>query len=137
MICLGYLSSAQSALTSQALDAILEQSQRNNSAVGLTGLLCHYEGSFLQFLEGEEAAVMATFERIAADPRHTGLIEVCHQPIDSRAFADWSMGVVSPASMGPAKQAFCKGLRDVEISASAAHKEAIDPFLEAFKSWMP
>lgn len=137
MICLGYFSSAPESLSSQELGVILEQSRRNNQARGVTGLLCHYDGSFLQFLEGPEEVVLPAYERIAQDPRHTGLIEICRQPIEARAFADWSMGVVDVARMGPAEQAFCKSLRDIQITAPAAHREAIEPFLDAFRSWMP
>nr|QQZ51135.1 BLUF domain-containing protein [Phenylobacterium glaciei] len=48
------------------LDAILAASHRNNRRCGVTGMLCHYEGSFLQFLEGE--AAMSTRPTRASPP---------------------------------------------------------------------
>lgn len=118
------------------LETILEISRRNNVRDGLTGMLCHYDGSFLQFLEGEAAAVTAAFERIRRDGRHTGLIEVDRRRIEERAFPDWSMALAKVQDLSPEQRAFCRGLRQVEIAADARHRHAIEPFLEAFRTWM-
>lgn len=136
MICLGYFSSASQPIDDDGLKAILLESQRNNHDQGVTGLLCHHEGSFLQFLEGEEPAVLRTFDRIGRDRRHKGVLEICRRAIDDRAFGRWSMGVVHPQRMGTAEQAFCTGLKDVEIAAGASHRDAIEPFIETFRAWL-
>lgn len=135
MICLAYLSSAAVPLDSAELSDVLAVSQRNNARDRVTGLLCHYDGSFLQFLEGGADDVNRTFSRICADPRHRGMIEVYRKPIGARAFGDWSMGVVKPERMDAAQQAFCTGLREVEIAA-AGHREALEPFLDSFRAWI-
>jgi hypothetical protein len=136
MICLAYYSSATQAFETASLGPVLETSQRNNTRAGVTGLLCHYDGSFLQFLEGEPEAVTETFSRISADPRHRQVLVVYRQPITARAFADWSMSLVDIERLGPAEQAFCTALQEIEIKGDAAHREAIEPFLKSFKSWL-
>jgi hypothetical protein len=136
VICLGYLSSASTPPTSEELGQILTTSQANNSAAGITGLLCHYEGNFLQFLEGDANAVITTYARISADPRHGRLIEICRRPIEQRAFGDWTMGVVDPHRMGPAEQAFCRNLKEIQIEAPAEQQRALAPFLDAFRAWI-
>lgn len=118
------------------LDEILAVSRRNNSAVGVTGLLCHLDGSFLQFLEGDDDAVQTTFARIARDPRHRSLLKVHEASIQSRSFGDWSMGLVNPRQVDPAHQLLCRNLREVEIGASAEHRGAMMGFLQAFKAWL-
>jgi hypothetical protein len=135
MICLAYYSSATTLMAPSELQAILAQSQRNNAAHGVTGMLCHYDGSFLQFLEGDEAAVAATFARIERDPRHRGLLEVYRQPLDVRAFGEWTMAIVHPNDMGPTLQAFCRSLHQVEVAATVAHRRTLQPLLESFQSW--
>lgn len=136
MICLAYLSSATVPIEAATLSDILAVSQRNNSRQGVTGLLCHHDGSFLQFLEGEEPDVAATFARIQGDPRHRGMIEVFCGPISERAFGDWSMGVARLDKMGEAERAFCTSLRTVELAAGAEHRAALEPFLDTFRAWL-
>ncbi len=86
--------------TSQALipdtpaehDAILQSCHRNNAAAGLTGFLVREGGHFIQYLEGPEAAIRATLNRIACDPRHTGLRVLCEGGLDAKRLPDWQMG---------------------------------------------
>ena len=48
--------------------------------------------SFLQALEGEEAALSVTYERIANDSRHVNLRLLQDQEVTDRLFPDWTMG---------------------------------------------
>jgi hypothetical protein len=85
-----YASNA-SDLAADELDAIVTVARRNNQMLGLTGLLIHGDGGFLQLLEGEERAVRDTYGRICTDTRHQGprLLLDRESP---RGFAGWSMG---------------------------------------------
>lgn len=49
---------------------ILQISDRNNQAAGITGALCLSNGIFLQQLEGDRTAVNALYHRILKDSRH-------------------------------------------------------------------
>jgi len=88
LIHLVYISSAAQAFAEADLVALLERSRRSNEAVGITGLLLYRDGNFMQVLEGEEEAVVATHART----RHRGLITLLQEPIKKRAFGEWSMG---------------------------------------------
>lgn len=136
MISLVYFSSAAPDAVAHELDTILAVSRRNNTPAGVTGLLCHLDGSYLQFLEGEETAVATTFARIAGDPRHRDLLEVHRAPIVARAFPDWSMGLVKSGDLDPAHTAFCRNLRAIEIAAEAEHQAVLRGFLYTFRSWL-
>ena len=92
MIHLIYLSYSTTKLSTDDLDSILETSRSNNQENNITGLLVYYERDFLQILEGEDEVVMATFNRILADPRHRGIIILDQSPIEHRDFEQWSMG---------------------------------------------
>ena len=74
------------------LDRLLAVSRRNNALNGLTGLLVFDGRRFLQTIEGEQAALNATFERIKNDPRHRALVTLSAKRVDARQFADWDMG---------------------------------------------
>jgi hypothetical protein len=65
-----YVSNAARDIAPRALDAILSASRANNVLLGITGLLLHIDGGFLQILEGDERAVRELYARIAADRRH-------------------------------------------------------------------
>ncbi len=57
----------------------------------VTGLLLYPAGSFLQLIEGEERAVINTFNRIEQDPRHTDITVVDRRFIVDRHFGQWRM----------------------------------------------
>lgn len=92
MYSLTYVSSAVSPFTSRELRELLEISNRNNTRQAVTGMLLYKDGNFMQSLEGEEAAVRDTHQRIANDSRHRGLITLVQGPTPGRQFAQWSMG---------------------------------------------
>lgn len=55
-------------------------------------MLLYAGGSFMQVLEGEEAAVDEIFARVEKDPRHTGILVIERAPIAARSFERWNMG---------------------------------------------
>jgi hypothetical protein len=87
-----YISTASQTFTLKELLPLLEESRRRNEAEGVTGILLYRERCFMQLLEGDEAAVLATYARIFKDPRHHGLITLLKGPIQERAFGEWLMG---------------------------------------------
>lgn len=92
MLSLCYLSSATVPFTPAELDALLEKSRSNNLRDGLSGVLLYRDGDFLQVLEGPADAVRATYQRIGCDPRHSRIMMIDESDIETRSFADWSMG---------------------------------------------
>lgn len=71
--------------------AIIATSIRNNRGVAVTGLLLVHDGWFLQALEGPYQAVMRTYGRIVADPRHVDPHVIAAGPAEEREFGDWNM----------------------------------------------
>lgn len=71
---------------------ILGASQRNNTRDGITGFLIFDKTWFVQVLEGEQAKVTETYDRIAKDSRHTGTVVMSVRDTAMRSFPNWSMG---------------------------------------------
>ena len=92
MYFLVYASSAVNLFSEEDLAKLLEVSRRNNEKVEITGLLLYSSGNFMQVLEGPEKNVIETHNRIAKDPRHSGLITLVQGPREAREFTEWSMG---------------------------------------------
>lgn len=92
LFMLVYLSALSARMSDAALEALVRASRERNAREGITGVLLHSEGSIIQCLEGPEAAVRATFARIARDPRHGGIFLAVEEPIGDRTFPNWLMG---------------------------------------------
>lgn len=92
MFQLVYVSTAAWPMNDGDLDTILAHSRKNNSRLGVTGLLLHIDQGFLQILEGPREAVLIVFAAIERDLRHIGLRVLIQQDVEERLFAGWSMG---------------------------------------------
>ena len=57
-----YASRSTAPLTPVIMDAILEQSRRNNPRLGVTGMLCMSDEVFIQVLEGGSFKVIQVLE---------------------------------------------------------------------------
>lgn len=100
MIRLLYISTSRQPVTPDMLADILRASRRNNFTCHVTGLLVVGGKRFLQALEGPEAAVQATFDRIHKDPRHYALVELGRETIAERQFPNWAMGAQAGLTPG-------------------------------------
>lgn len=91
MFRLVYISSSKVKVDRALLDNVLAVFRRNNSRRGVSGLLVSGGRRFLQALEGPEAAVRETYQRICADDRHRAFVILSEGEVAERAFGEWSM----------------------------------------------
>jgi Sensors of blue-light using FAD len=98
LISLYYVSkshlSQDEALLKKEIETIIEASIRRNAPEYITGVLLFDGRDFMQILEGEEAAVMTTFERISRDPRHSDVTVIETAVIAERECGSWWMRYV-------------------------------------------
>ena len=81
------------------IESILAQSRSKNPELGITGLLCHGGGVFMQVLEGGRAPVNELYNRIARDDRHREVTLLHYEEIAERRFSNWTMGQVNLAKI--------------------------------------
>jgi hypothetical protein len=135
MQCLIYLSSGSSWLTPSDLGLILEQARRNNAREGVTGLLLHADGNFLQVLEGDASVVEGLYKIILEDPRHFGVIKLVQYEIEARQFPKWTMALRRLRDLGVEDQArFSENLTKWKASpftedASVEVKALVESFI--------
>ena len=86
-----YLSRLEAKLTTKDIYQIIETSEKNNEANGLSGLLVYSKRSFLQVIEGDIYKLNGTFAKICRDPRHSDISIVEFTSIENRLFANWTM----------------------------------------------
>jgi hypothetical protein len=87
-----YSSVASADFSEEDLPGLLTHARSANAARGVTGMLVYINGHFLQVLEGEESVVDELIDKIGLDPRHKRVFVIVRESIESRSFADWSMG---------------------------------------------
>ena len=73
------------------LGNILMRSRRNNSRDDITGALICRADLYLQWLEGPQTAVEATYAKIIKDDRHLDIVRRITRPATIRMFPEWSM----------------------------------------------
>ena len=100
----------------QIIESILAQSRRKNPELGLTGVLCHGGGVFMQVLEGGRVPVNALYNRIAQDKRHRDVTLLHYAEISERRFGSWTMGQVNLAKI------------NASILLKYLEKPELDPF---------
>jgi hypothetical protein len=79
-------------LTTHDIEHMLARARARNQRQRITGLLLHYDGAFIQHIEGPEPQLNSLYADIRADHRHKSLIELMHEPVVMREFQSWSMG---------------------------------------------
>jgi len=94
MIRMLYFSEAAPGITGDDVQNILQSSRRNNQTIGITGVLVHGGGLFMQVLEGPEQAALRLYVKILDDRRHGNLRIIQISPANERMFQNWSMGVI-------------------------------------------
>lgn len=101
--------------------------------MGVSGLLLHHEGSFLQVLEGEEEAVLSLFAIIGRDPRHARVLTIRRGAIAERSFGEWRMGFVGVRRQDiPLLSGFSSFLQTGEV-ATAPSADRLRDVMAAFR----
>lgn len=131
MIRLTYASTAVMDFNPENLLTLLKTCRVNNAAKNITGILLYLHGTFFQVLEGDEAAVDATFEAIKQDTRHKNVTLIEKLPITERIFPYWSLGFVK---LEAKELSGIEGFnhffeKDLTPASLVSHKQVIAPLL--------
>jgi len=101
LVRLIYASRAAESLSAEMLSTLLKSSRDQNTAAGITGVLVHSDGIFLQLLEGGRNAVNAAYNRITQDKRHHDVVLLSYDEVSERRFAGWAMGQANLSRLNP------------------------------------
>ncbi|MBF0266397.1 MAG: BLUF domain-containing protein [Gammaproteobacteria bacterium] len=87
-----YTSDASPSFNEKYLPQLVESCQKQNTELGVSGILLYGTGKFLQVLEGDETEIDNIFIRILKDERHQNIIVIEENTIKKKDFENWSMG---------------------------------------------
>jgi Sensors of blue-light using FAD len=97
-------------------ESILASSKEHNASNGITGILCHGGGIFLQALEGGRNQVNALYGHLIRDPRHTDVVLLHYEEVKERRYSGWAMGQVNLAKL------------NVSVVLKYSEKPVLDPY---------
>jgi hypothetical protein len=126
-----YSSAATVPFSESDLSALLLRARANNARLAVTGLLLYHEGSFLQALEGEQAALESLFLTITGDKRHDHILKLLARDVEGEHFAGWQMGFVAVSTIAKTLPGFSDYLRHRGESQGKA--DAAAHVLSAFR----
>ena len=90
-----YASTLSDGVSNADVDDIISASHRNNSLVGITGILVLGSGVFFQWIEGPKEEVMSLVKLIETDRRHELMTVLStDEEIRERIFPSWDMELV-------------------------------------------
>jgi hypothetical protein len=115
-----YVSLAVKPFSQIDLTKLLVNARTRNTSVGVSGVLLHQAGSFLQVLEGEPAAVEEIYARVTKDPRHRSVLMLLRQPVVERNFTDWSMGFIDVSGKAKSLPGFRAGMTFSDLAGDPA-----------------
>jgi Sensors of blue-light using FAD len=96
MSCLVYVSRAKECYQhgGKLLAELEKKAALRNQKSALTGILIFSNGYFVQMLEGDDAKLVETFERIRRDDSHTDVEMIAYENVDCKMFSSWSMNLI-------------------------------------------
>lgn len=132
---LAYTSIACHHMTHNELIELLNTCKEKNQTRHISGMLLYMEGCFFQVLEGHRNVIEQLFEKIAKDNRHHHVIKLIVEPIEERAFGNWTMGF---QNITPTELASITGLTDFldrdSNGFNGIESKRARQLIEAFKS---
>ena len=141
MIQVSYLSRATSPLSAEQLLALLQQCRDNNTSSGITGMLFYGNGTFLQVVEGDAAAVDRLVDTISRDPRHADIRILGRKTVEQREYADWTMGFERVTDDGLRDIAGLRNFSAADFTPAglAARGDVVETLMERFRTphWDP
>ncbi len=123
-------------LSDEDLLNLLKKARQKNLENGITGMLLHKDGNFMEVIEGEASKVDWLFQSILNDPRHRKIEVIDEKELSQREFGDWSMGFRKLDSNDtPAIHGYNEFMsRPLTSSEFSGDKEGSRALLRLFKS---
>lgn len=87
-----YVSNRKPNCTAEEIDKILASCKKNNPPLNITGVLLFSETKFIQLVEGDAKVIMALYDKIKKDNRHSLPVMISYNPIPEKSFPSWHMG---------------------------------------------
>lgn len=130
VIC--YVSTATSEFDENELQECFQLWQEKNGEQEIKGMLLYSEGNFFQVLEGERTAVLALYNHINKDRRHSGIIQVLGKDIEKGSLDGYFTEHLSAGSFSRPDliKNYCESVRGMDHRSQEQIRSILDSFLD-------
>lgn len=119
-----YVSQAAAELSLPEVQRIVARAQMRNRQLDVTGMLLLVRSEFVQVLEGRREVLDEVVGYIARDPRHHDIQLIDRQPVTTRRFDRWAMGLLVTDALADAVVAVKSGQACVDAVIDAMLADA-------------
>ncbi len=91
-----YVSTSDQSLSKNDLEELFNYTANKNNQSGISGILLHNDGNFLQYFEGEESQIKELYySKIMQDVRHKNVMTLFESKISNQYFQGYEAGFTS------------------------------------------
>lgn len=98
---LAFASEVRAGVGAAETSAVIGALRASHARDSVTGVLLYSGHSFLQLIEGSEAAIAASWRALLADGRHRNPVVLYEAMTPTRWYSDWRAGYVPESTLGP------------------------------------
>ena len=126
-----YRSQLNSSCEPFELISLVEKAKQRNAGLNITGILLFNGAEFLQILEGKEENVVALFQKIRADKRHNGVVELMRDYGPRRRFENVGM-LLFDLQVDTPKSVLQSVLRYSKLESYLTSEDRVFKFIQRF-----
>ncbi len=94
-----YYSTKSQILSSDDVDQLIDDAEKRNQTMNITGFLTMNENHFVQYIEGAGVHLASLMSSIRKDERHNVVAEFSYD-IQEKVCSKWSMKLINDRSIG-------------------------------------
>lgn len=127
-----YVSTATKEFEDTEIRELFKCWQERNGTEEIKGILLYSEGHFFQVLEGERTAVLALFNQINKDRRHTGIIQLLGKDIRKGSLNGYLTEHLTTGNFSRPEliREYCESVRGMDERARQQIKTILESFLD-------
>ncbi|MEP0262814.1 BLUF domain-containing protein [Dokdonia sp.] len=129
-----YVSTLNKPLSAQELKLLFEFCATKNITEGISGVLLHNSGNFLQYFEGNKEDIQELYtNKIKKDPRHKNIITLFEREINAQYFTGYEAGFTSIIEKNQIKnlRSYLKLLKYLDSTEMKMLSNTVNSFLRA------
>lgn len=127
-----YISTATPEFDIEQVEELFQTWQEKNARQDIKGILLFSEGHFFQVLEGERTAVLALFNAINKDRRHSEIIQVLGKDVEKGSLDGYLTEHVTAGNFSRPDliKTYCESVKGMDTRTQEQIKRILDSFLD-------
>ncbi|WP_051205285.1 BLUF domain-containing protein [Salinimicrobium xinjiangense] len=127
-----YISTATREFGNSEIEDLFNAWKERNKKEQIQGILLYSEGHFFQVLEGERTAVLALFNKINKDARHSGIIQVLGKDIQKGSLDGYITEHITSRNFSRPEliESYCESVKGMDSRTQQQIKAILDSFLD-------